>query len=123
MKRGRATARERGYDHTWVQACRQFKAMHPLCVGCLAIGVMRATEVVDHIVPHRGDRTLFWDRNNWQASCGWHHNAVKPILERSWSMGTSTVACLQLNSPEAIRLTKAKHRPEIGADGYPIAGT
>jgi 5-methylcytosine-specific restriction protein A len=23
--------------------------------------------VVDHIVPHRGDMALFWDRSNWQA--------------------------------------------------------
>jgi 5-methylcytosine-specific restriction protein A len=23
--------------------------------------------VVDHILPHRGDRVLFWDRSNWQA--------------------------------------------------------
>ena len=28
----------------------------------------KATDV-DHIVPHRGDRDLFWDRNNWQALC------------------------------------------------------
>ena len=24
---------------------------------------------VDHIVPHRGDSKLFWDRNNWQPLC------------------------------------------------------
>jgi 5-methylcytosine-specific restriction enzyme A len=23
--------------------------------------------VVDHIIPHRGDMTLFWNRKNWQA--------------------------------------------------------
>ena len=28
----------------------------------------RAT-VVDHIVPHRGDRALFWAENNWQPLC------------------------------------------------------
>ena len=26
-------------------------------------------EDVDHIIPHRGDQKLFWDRNNWQALC------------------------------------------------------
>jgi 5-methylcytosine-specific restriction protein A len=25
--------------------------------------------VVDHIVPHRGDKKLFWDSSNWQALC------------------------------------------------------
>ena len=24
---------------------------------------------LDHIIPHRGDRKLFWDRDNWQALC------------------------------------------------------
>lgn len=23
--------------------------------------------LVDHIIPHKGDMELFWDRNNWQA--------------------------------------------------------
>ena len=25
--------------------------------------------VVDHMVPHRGDEKLFWDRSNWRALC------------------------------------------------------
>lgn len=33
----------------------------------------RAT-VVDHVVPHRGSKRLFWDHNNWQALCTPHHN-------------------------------------------------
>ena len=30
--------------------------------------------VVDHIIPHRGDRKLFWDESNWQSLCERHHN-------------------------------------------------
>ena len=25
--------------------------------------------VVDHVIPHRGDRKLFWDEQNWQPLC------------------------------------------------------
>ncbi|MFG1378079.1 HNH endonuclease [Xanthobacter autotrophicus] len=25
--------------------------------------------MVDHIIPHRGDKALMWDRSNWQALC------------------------------------------------------
>lgn len=25
--------------------------------------------VVDHIIPHRGNKDLFWDESNWQALC------------------------------------------------------
>ena len=30
--------------------------------------------VVDHIMPHKGDNTLFWDRDNWQSLCKRFHN-------------------------------------------------
>jgi 5-methylcytosine-specific restriction protein A len=31
--------------------------------------------VTDHIIPHRGDKRLFWDANNWQALCLSCHGA------------------------------------------------
>jgi 5-methylcytosine-specific restriction protein A len=34
---------------------------------------VKATDV-DHIVPHRGDKKLFWDESNWQALCHSHHS-------------------------------------------------
>ena len=34
---------------------------------------VKATDV-DHIVPHRGDKKLFWDESNWQALCHRHHS-------------------------------------------------
>lgn len=39
--------------------------------------------VVDHIVPHKGDKRLFWDSKNWQALCKPCHDSVKAQLERS----------------------------------------
>ena len=34
---------------------------HPLCVECMKQGrYVKATDV-DHIIPHRGDKILFWD--------------------------------------------------------------
>ncbi len=34
---------------------------------------MTAATDVDHIQPHRGDMTLFWDSSNWQPLCHRHH--------------------------------------------------
>jgi 5-methylcytosine-specific restriction protein A len=31
--------------------------------------------VIDHFIPHRGDKKLFWDRKNWRATCDSCHNA------------------------------------------------
>lgn len=47
---------------------------HPLCVECLKEGKFIPAKVVDHIKPHRGNRELFWDEDNWQSLCITHHN-------------------------------------------------
>ena len=44
---------------------------------CAAIGVQTPACVVDHIIPHRGDSKLFWNRRNWQSLCNPHHVSAK----------------------------------------------
>jgi 5-methylcytosine-specific restriction protein A len=39
---------------------------HPLCVECARHDLIRPASVVDHIDPHGGDETVFWDRSRWQ---------------------------------------------------------
>lgn len=61
---------EHGYDRAWMKARAAYLRAHPLCEcpNCQA-GAKRVTkaDVVDHIIPHRGDKRLFWDESNWQA--------------------------------------------------------
>lgn len=66
----RPSARQRGYDSKWEQARKAYLAASPFCRMCGE----PATEV-DHIVPHKGDQRLFWDRKNWQPLCKPHHSA------------------------------------------------
>ena len=63
------TAAARGYNSRWRRESKKFLALHPLCEECLRHGIATPATVVDHIVPHRGDPKLFWDRSNWQALC------------------------------------------------------
>ncbi len=78
----RGTANSRGYTYKWRKARRRFLRANPLCVLCHREGKVTAANVVDHITPHRGDMTLFWDENgNWQALCERCHNA-KSATER-----------------------------------------
>lgn len=119
----RPSARKRGYDARWEATAERYKENHPWCLGCTAIGVSRRTEVVDHIVPHRGNQKRFWDANNWQPACAWHHNAIKPGLERQYREGKLTASELVLSSASAVKLTRAKHRPAIGIDGFAIPFT
>jgi 5-methylcytosine-specific restriction enzyme A len=119
----RRNATERGYGRRWKTAAALFLRRHAWCDGCAVIGVRRQAELVDHIVPHRGDQRLFWNTNNWQASCAWHHNSIKAELERLYAAGKITSSELHLHSATAIRLTRERHRPAIGADGFAIPGS
>ena len=62
------------------QARKKFLQAHPICVRCYAEGKITEATVVDHIIPHRGDMKLFWDKSNWQPLCEHHHN-VKTMTE------------------------------------------
>lgn len=70
-ERTRGSASERGYGRRWQKARNAYLARHPLCIdpyGVHSVHMVAATDL-DHIVPHKGDMTLFWDALNWQALC------------------------------------------------------
>lgn len=71
------TAAQRGYGYKWQKARAEFLRSHPLCVMCEAEGRVTAATVVDHITPHRGNQSLFWDRSNWAPLCAHHHSSEK----------------------------------------------
>lgn len=48
----------------WQHARGRFLRDNPVCARC-----MGTSAVVDHVKPHKGDETMFWDRTNWQALC------------------------------------------------------
>lgn len=75
LDRERSSARARGYDRRWEKARQTFLATHPACEHCRLEGATVEATVVDHIVPHRGDRRLFWLKGNWQGLCSPCHQA------------------------------------------------
>ncbi len=70
----RGNSAQRGYDRQWRKYRKRFLANNPLCVGCEEVGRVTAAKVVDHIIPHRGNRQLFHDPANHQALCTRCHN-------------------------------------------------
>jgi len=60
----RPNARQRGYTWEWEKASKAYLALpgNELC----ACGCKQRANMVDHIVAHKGDMRLFWDRSNWQ---------------------------------------------------------
>lgn len=73
--KARGTAAERGYDERWRSARVDYLRRNSLCVICKMNRRMTPATVVDHIKPHRGDMKLFWNVDNWQSLCTFHHNA------------------------------------------------
>lgn len=66
----RTTAHDRGYDSRWKKARVGFLAKHPFCECPDHKGKLDApkADTVDHVIPHKGDPALFWDRSNWRPS-------------------------------------------------------
>lgn len=80
---GKTTA-ERGYGSRWQRARATFlsRSENVLCRMCQADGRVTPATVVDHVIPHGGSQTLFWDSNNWQPLCKRHHDSAKQRIEK-----------------------------------------
>jgi len=71
-KRPNSTAR--GYGYKWEKAAKNYLKANPLCVDHRKQGRRVPATLVDHIIPHRGDMTRFWDVSNWQGLCKTCHD-------------------------------------------------
>ena len=65
----------------WSRIRKRRLADDPLCVMCLAEGKTNAATIVDHVVPHKGNRELFFSYANTQSLCETHHNRDKQRME------------------------------------------
>ena len=89
--RRRGSAARRGYDSRWRAARKDFLRCNPLCVECHRKGIPKAAAVVDHIIHHKGDSNLFWDRSNWQALCKQCHNRKTAATDGRWGGGARSL--------------------------------
>ena len=89
MRGSRPSSSGRGYNSRWQRAREGWLRSHPLCVKCLARSLVTEASVVDHIVPHKGDSALFWNRENWQSLCKRCHDSDKQREER----GLAVLGC------------------------------
>jgi 5-methylcytosine-specific restriction protein A len=77
------------HDPRWANPVHGLRAQtlreEPICRQCIADGYpwgMQAavSTVADHIVPHKGNTRLFYDRKNLQGLCKRHHD-IKSATE------------------------------------------
>jgi len=64
----RPRSRDEYHSARWTRESRVFRSENPLCKRCAEKGIVKASEVTDHVIPPtlHGD---FWDKSNWQALC------------------------------------------------------
>ena len=63
------------YASARCQRARQtFLDRHPLGAECQRQGRLTTANTVDHITPHRGETTRFWDQTGWQPLCAPCHS-------------------------------------------------
>ena len=65
----------------WKRMRKRHLDIEPFCRECLKNGVYVKAFQVDHIVPHRGDWSLFTNEGNLQTLCEVHHTR-KTMAER-----------------------------------------
>jgi 5-methylcytosine-specific restriction enzyme A len=78
----RESSSKRGYNKQWQRARLQWLKANPVCIMCQQQGITTPATVIDHITPHKGDASLFWDTSNWQSLCATHHNSTKQRMEK-----------------------------------------
>lgn len=80
----RPSRHERGYDARWVKESKAFLARNPLCAECGKKNLVVSATVVDHIIPHLGNMTLFWNQSNWQPLCKKCHDRKTALEDGRW---------------------------------------
>ena len=78
-RRSTRSARAKEYNKLyktarWRRERRAYLNLHPLCRHCQEDGITKLADVVDHIVPHKGDVAMFYNQDNWQPLCKRHHD-------------------------------------------------
>lgn len=53
----------------WRRLREALTQQNPWCAECLKKNINNPWDELDHIVPHRGNLDLFWDRDNLQGLC------------------------------------------------------
>lgn len=97
-EQARGTAAQRGYDSAWARFSAAWRRRHPLCGDrvdgpsaehseCVREERTTAAQVVDHIVPWRGDRAKKYDPRNLQSLCKQCHDSKTAREDGRWGYG------------------------------------
>ena len=86
------------YGYRWQKARKAFLSdpANMLCPECKPRLVLAT--IVDHVMPHKGDLGLFWDRNNWRGLCKYHHDLKTSTVDGGFGNAPSNKPSKACNS-------------------------
>lgn len=67
----------------WLKGRAWYLRNNPLCEFCADEGRAEPATILDHKVPHKGDKKKFYDQSNWQGLCKPHHDGLKQKMEKN----------------------------------------
>ena len=77
-KRGKSSEWHKLYEsQTWRNISKNFLKKYPVCFICGS-----PAKIADHIIPHRGNVSLFYDETNLQPMC-WSCHSRKTLKENN----------------------------------------
>jgi 5-methylcytosine-specific restriction protein A len=87
MKEDKRSPRARKYrgwyrSEAWQRIRAKRLKIEPWCRMCAEQGIRTKADIVDHVTPHRGDRTLFFCFPNTQSLDKACHDSRKQQIER-----------------------------------------
>jgi len=88
-ERGKSAEYQHLYSWRWAKYSKGRLKRHPLCVICLEEGKTTPATCTDHISPHKGLRSKFWNKYNLQSLCETCHN-VKTATEGAFGKWAKT---------------------------------
>lgn len=72
---------------SWRKIRKTVLSRHPICEMCKKNGIITASNVADHKIPHRGDMKKFFDLSNLWGLCDSCHSSTKQRIEKSGEFG------------------------------------
>lgn len=76
--------RDRMYDHEWEKYRTRFLSINSTCYACGT-----KASVVDHLIPHKGDETLFKKLDNHIPLCKRCHDTVTAYFDKNYVKNSS----------------------------------
>lgn len=74
-------------NKNWFRLRHWRLSQEPLCRYCKRMGIVKPGDTVDHIIPHKGNMDLFFDKMNTQTLCKSCHSSTKQKIEKSGDFG------------------------------------